>query len=117
MEAGELKPILAALVLPPAGPLLLALAGLVLARRRRTAGLAVAAFALVALWFLSAHALGVLLARTLLPQPVAVDPGQLQTVQAVVVLGGGVQPHAPEYGAPQPSGTTLARHNLGAPSA
>jgi uncharacterized SAM-binding protein YcdF (DUF218 family) len=114
MEPGEFKPILAALVLPPAGPLLLAFLGLLVARRRRAFGLALTALSLGALWLLSAHAVAVLLARNLLPQQVPLDPAQMETVQAVVVLGAGVQPEAPEFGAPQPSGTTLARLRYGA---
>lgn len=114
MEMGELKPVLAALVLPPAGPLLLALLGLWLARRWRGAGLALAAFAIVLALALGTHGVGLLLARTLLPETVAVQPQQVRSAQAIVVLGGGVLPTAPEYGPAQPGANTLARLRYGA---
>jgi uncharacterized SAM-binding protein YcdF (DUF218 family) len=115
MQPGELKPILTALVLPPAGPLLLALAGLVLlAARRRVAGLLVGLGGLAALWLASCNAVGIWLAQALLPLPPPLAPAQLQDVQAIVVLGGGVLREAPEYGASQPSAHTLARLRYGA---
>ena len=101
MQAGELKPVLAALVLPPAGPLLLALVGIALATRRRTAGLVLATLGIASAWLLATNGFGLVLAQHLLPPIPAVQPRQLQQVQAIVVLGGGVLPDAPEYGAPQ----------------
>ncbi len=114
MEFGFLKPVLTALVLPPAGPLALGLAALLLARRWRWARW-VGVFALAALWLLSCHAFAVRLAPWLLPMPTPVDAVQVRQaqVQAVVVLGGGVLPDAPEFGAPQPSSATLARLRYG----
>ena len=109
MEFGELKPLAKALVLPPAGPLLLAFAGMVLATRRRRAGAWVAATALAALWLLSCNAVAVALSHALLPQVAPITPQQLATVQAVVVLGGGTHEQAPEYGQPQPTEGTLQR--------
>lgn len=115
MQPGELKPILAALVLPPAGPLLLALLGLLLvARRWLRTGLTLAVLSVLGLWFLSCHAVGVWLAHTLLPQVEPVRPEQLAQVQAIVVIGGGVEPRAPEYGVAQPSSYTLGRLRYGA---
>lgn len=115
MLPGELKPILTALVLPPAGPLLLALLGLVLiARRRLRGGLALALLSLAALWLLSCHAVAICLAGALLPAVEPVRPEQLARVQAIVVLGGGVESQAPEYGVAQPSSYTLGRLRYGA---
>lgn len=114
MEPGELKPLLTALALPPAGPLLAALLGLWLARRRRAAGLGLAALAIVLALALSTHGVGRFLARTLLPPVAAAQPAQVRTTQAIVVLGGGVLPHAPEYGAAQPAAETLERLRYGA---
>jgi uncharacterized SAM-binding protein YcdF (DUF218 family) len=115
MLPGELKPILNALWLPPAGPLLLALLGLLWAQRRRAAGTAIAVIAIALLLALSSNAIAVLLARTLLPQVEAVQPQQLRNVQAIVVLGGGVLPPAPEYGgAAQPGLYALGRLRYGA---
>lgn len=115
MLIGELKPILTALALPPAAPMLLSLLGLaMLVGRRRRLGLSLAFAGLAALWLASCHAVGIWLAQVLLPLPPALSAAQLQPVQAIVVLGGGVLPHAPEYGAAQPAGPTLARLRYGA---
>jgi uncharacterized SAM-binding protein YcdF (DUF218 family) len=114
VQAGELKPILTALVLPPTGPLLLALLGLVVARRRRGAGLGFAALCIIAAMALGSHAMARILARELLPAVAPVRPADLQQVQAIVVLGGGVQPVAPEYGSAQPTEAALVRLRYGA---
>lgn len=109
MPLSELKPVLTALVLPPAGPLLVLLLGLLWAWRRRAAGLALAGLALLSLWLLSCSAVAMLLARELLPPLQAARPAQVQQMQAIVALGGGVEPQAPEYGLPQPTPHTLQR--------
>ncbi|MBX3653745.1 MAG: YdcF family protein [Ramlibacter sp.] len=115
MELSLLKPVLAALVLPPASPLLLAAIGLLAWGRLRRAGRALALAALAALWLLSCHAVAIGLSRTLLPPVEPATPAwlQAQRVQAIIVLGGGVLPQAPEYGAPQPAAHTLARLRYG----
>lgn len=113
MELGTLKPVLSALVLPPAGPLLLAAAGLLLMRRFRRTGVAAVLAGLAALWLLSCHAFAVELARIVLPLPAPIDAARLQATQAIIVLGGGVSPEAPEYGSPQPSSATLSRLRYG----
>ena len=116
MEPGEFKPILSALLLPPAGPLLLALVGLLLMGRRWLGGAILSLLGIVSLWFLSCNAIGIGLAQALLPQPkpLAVRSAALADVQAIVVLGGGVLARAPEYGKPQPSAQTLERLRYGA---
>lgn len=113
MELAELKPVLAALMLPPAGPLLLALAGLALAARWRRTGLLLVFAAVGGVWLLSCHAVGLELARRLLPPTAPLAAAQLQQAQAIVVLGGGVLPEAPEYGEAQPAAPTLARLRYG----
>ncbi len=115
METGDLKALLSPLMLPPAGPLLLALFGGWLAGMTRWFGRFLVFAALASLWALSSGAVSVWLARTLLPLPPAatlVDVRRAR-VQAVVVLGGGVLPQAPEYGPPQPSSHSLARLRYG----
>ncbi|MDB5743335.1 MAG: hypothetical protein JWR68_1650 [Polaromonas sp.] len=112
MELGVLKPLLTALALPPAAPLLLALGGALLAWRRKRGGLALVALSLSALWLLSCHGTAVWLARHVLPQHVPTSAARLQAgkAQAIVILGGGLLPAAPEYGgAAQPSASTAAR--------
>lgn len=114
MEPGELKPVLTALVLPPAGPLLLALLGVLIATRRRRLGLAVATLAIATAFLLGTNAVALLLAPHLMPDVRAAQPQDLQAAQAIVVLGGGVHPEAPEYGVAQPSPHTLQRLRYGA---
>jgi uncharacterized SAM-binding protein YcdF (DUF218 family) len=110
-----LKPLLSALLLPPLAPLLLALIGLILAMKKKRGGLALVLFALSLLWLLSCHGSAVWLSRSILPQfaPLAIDQLKTGKVQAIVVLGGGVLPRAPEYGEAQPRAETAARLRYG----
>lgn len=89
-----IKPLLTALILPPAGPLLLLAAGLWLGRhapRRRLASrLCWAAVAM--LWLLSCQTVAVGLSQLLLPSFMPPSPAQMAATQAIVVLGGGVRP-------------------------
>lgn len=114
MLPGELKPILSALVLPPTGPLLLAMLGVLLAIRRRGLGLSLATLGILSAFALSTNAVALLLAPHLMPGVSVARPEDLQRVQAVVVLGGGVLPQAPEYGAAQPNANTMQRLRYGA---
>lgn len=114
MLPGELKPVLTALALPPAAPLLLILLGLLVATRRKAGGLLIAFAGLVLAWAFSTTGLALALSRELLSGVTAVKPQQLQPVQAIVVLGGGVLPDAPEYGIAQPGEHTLLRLRYGA---
>ena len=115
MDLGALKPLLTALVMPPASLMVLALLGLLMAFWHRRSGLALAALAICLLWWISCHGTAVWLARTLLPQFAPLSVAQLKQakVQAVVVLGGGVLPEAPEYGEAQPSAHSTARLRYG----
>jgi uncharacterized SAM-binding protein YcdF (DUF218 family) len=113
MQLGELKPILTALALPPTGPLLLALLGILIATRRRAAGLLVAAAGIVLAWVLSTNGMALVLARHLMPDVKPATLAQMQPAQAIVVLGGGVLPEAPEYGIAQPAPHTLGRLRYG----
>lgn len=115
MEFGTLRPLLASLALPPVAPLLLALLGLLLAFRGRRGGLSLALVSVMLLGLLSCHGTSVWLARTILPQFAPLSVAALKTgkVQAVVVLGGGALPQAPEYGEAQPNEQTAARLRYG----
>ena len=115
MELATLKPLLSTLAMPPASLLLLAVLGWLLALRKRRTGMALMGLALVMLWALSCHGTAVWLARNALPQyePVTAAALKAGKAQAVVVLGGGVVPLAPEYGRAQPSAPTLARLRYG----
>ena len=115
MDLGGLKPLITALVLPLVSLMLLAFTGLWLAAHKQRKGLVMVALALVLLWVISCHGTAVWLARTVLPQFAPLAPAQLksQQVQAIVVLGGGLFPEAPEYGQAQPSPATAARLRYG----
>lgn len=86
----------ALLVLPPAGPLLVLIAGLVLSFRRRRIGLVVALAAAAALWGSSMEAVGNRLLQALEMAPVRGN--DLVHLDAIVVLGGGLISNSPEYG-------------------
>jgi len=115
MDLAALKPLLTSLALPPLAPLLLAALGLLLAAGKRRGGLALTALSLAALALLSCHGTAVWLARHALPQFEPASIAQLKTrqVQAIVVLGGGLLPDAPEYGQAQPGPHTAARLRYG----
>jgi uncharacterized SAM-binding protein YcdF (DUF218 family) len=89
-----LKPFLTALVLPPAGPLLLLAAGLWLAQRtdRRRGAMRLCWGALALLWLLSCQSVAVGLSHLLLPNFLPPSLPQVAATQAIVVLGGGVRP-------------------------
>lgn len=116
ISLGELKPIFAALLLPPASLLLLAGFGLLLAARKKAGGLLLAFVAATLLWLLSCHAVAVWLSQNLLPQTTALSVAALKSsgAQAIVVLGGGVHPVAPEYGEAQASAAATMRLRYGA---
>lgn len=115
MELGSLKPLLASLILPPALPLLIAVLGVVVGLRARRAGVFVALCGIGTLWLLSCNAVAVWLAHTLIERPVPTTVTALRSggAQAIVVLGGGVEQDAPEYGEPQLSPSSAARLRYG----
>jgi uncharacterized SAM-binding protein YcdF (DUF218 family) len=112
-----LKKLLTALILPPTGPLLLALGGLWLttanSRRRRNGGVWLAAMSLLGLLVLSLPVVGRALMAPLEPHP-PIAAKQLQQVQAIVILGGGTYFDAPEYGGDTVGPATLERLRYGA---
>jgi len=108
-----LKKILAALILPPTGPVLLALFGLWLSRSCRSrrwqyGGAALATLSLLGLLLLALPVVGNALMARLENQP-PITPAQLQRVQAIVILGAGSYYAAPEYGGDTVSHYTLER--------
>lgn len=112
-----LKPILTTLLLPAAsGPLLLLALSLWALRampKRWSARwpLFLSSAVSIGLWFISCPAVAVWLSVHALPQVSAVTPDSLkrQQVQAIVILGGGVESHTPEYGGANLSSASMAR--------
>ena len=112
-----LKKLLVALILPPAGPVLLALFGLWLtrskSRRWQRGGLWLATLSLLGLLLLSLPIVGKALMAPLEPYP-PIAQAQLQRAQAIVILGGGTYFDAPEYGGDTVGQATLERLRYGA---
>jgi len=104
------KKVIAGLALVPAGPLILIALGLWLGRRRRTVGLS-----LVALGFLVLVAFSLPIVANAIARPgerdyppLAADIA-LPKDAAIVVLGGGIQQGATDYGGETINAVTLAR--------
>jgi uncharacterized SAM-binding protein YcdF (DUF218 family) len=116
-----LKMLLHTLLLPPAGPLLLAAAGAwLIARGRRGGGAYPAGWALLGaglafLWVLATPVIADALSHAAQRYP-ALDPARLPGAQAIVILGGDrPRATAPEYqGEPAVSGRLLERVAYGA---
>ena len=115
MELGALKPLLSSLVMPLASLLMLVVVGLALSIKYKRVGLLLGLVAVSALWLLSSQGVAVWLAAHALPQYPPTTPAQVKAgqVQAIVVLGGGIYPIAPEYGQAQPGPATAARLRYG----
>src|SRR4051794_3406999 len=107
------KKMLGALVLPPTGPLLIALLGLIIVKRRPTLGRILAWFGVLSLLALSLPVVAHLLVRSF-DQARALDLRQPLDAQAIVILGGGVRRGAPEYGGDTLGRLTLERVRYGA---
>ncbi|MFO1412817.1 MAG: YdcF family protein [Burkholderiales bacterium] len=106
MDPIWVKAVVKALVLPPGGPLLLALAGLALAGWYPRTGRVMAAVGVLSLLLLSTPRLTAggwpWLDRA---PPLAAD--EAKSAQALVILGSGIRPNAVEFG-----GDTLGRRTL-----
>lgn len=116
MDFGTFRPLFTSLLMPPLALLLLALLGVLRTWHKKPGGLTLTTIPLLTLWLLSCHGTAVWLATHTLPQFVPASMTQLRAhqVQAIVVLGGGLLPQAPEYGQAQPSPSTAARLRYGA---
>ncbi len=107
-----LKSIAKAIVLPPAGPLLLALAGLMLGRRAPRTGRALAWAGVISLLLLSLPIVAWTLNQPFDRRPF--DPDRAADAKAIVILGGGTRRDAPEYGGDTLGRLTLERVRYGA---
>lgn len=117
------KPALAALCLPPVPWIVLVLVGAVLLRQRRPLGWLLLVPACASLWLGSTSAVGEMLTRALLSPPPALQPADIARLKqlnaqhpgdvALVVLGGGRESLAPEYGVSNLTPRSLARLRYG----
>jgi uncharacterized SAM-binding protein YcdF (DUF218 family) len=101
-----------ALVLPPAGPLIVALVGLALLKRAPRAGRTLASLGVLSLLFVSTPIGSSWLLLPFDAEPF--DPRAALRAQAVVILGGGTRRGAPEYGGDTMGRLTLERVRYGA---
>jgi uncharacterized SAM-binding protein YcdF (DUF218 family) len=109
-----LKTALKNLFLPPAGPLLVALAGLLLIRRRPMLGRSLVFVGIATLWLLST-AWGANSLQRLVEHYPARDMRAAAGAQAIVILGGGGQRvYAPEYAGTAAGAVLLERLSYGA---
>jgi uncharacterized SAM-binding protein YcdF (DUF218 family) len=108
MTAWLVTNLIAAALLPPLSLILLLIAGLILRRRRPRLAMSLILLSAVALYALSTPWVGGVLLKTLeISGPLA--PGDLQTADAIVVLGGGRRIEAAEYGEDTVNGISLER--------
>jgi uncharacterized SAM-binding protein YcdF (DUF218 family) len=107
ISAWELTNTTARLLLPPGGLIVLAILGLALARSHARFGRSLSLLALIGLYVLSTPLAGRSLLQTL--EDPYTDPAKDRAAEAIVVLGGGSQPRAPEYGGDTVGAATLER--------
>lgn len=92
-----LKKSVSALILPPTSLILLAFIGLRLSRKRPKTGKTLATLSLASLLILSLPVTGNALLQSLETSP-PIAESQLKDIQAIVILGGGNNSQAPEFG-------------------
>jgi len=107
------KGVFKAVVLPPTGPLLLAVAGLLVLRRSWRWGRLLAWAGVLLLVALSTPIVAFALLSLVSRSP-PLDIESARSAQAIVILGGGVRRHAVEYGGDTLGHLTLERVRYGA---
>jgi uncharacterized SAM-binding protein YcdF (DUF218 family) len=108
-----LKAVAKAAVLPPTGPLLIAVLGLAAMLRWPRIGRTLCGAGVTLLLLLSVPAVAVFLQRCV-DTPPPLDLERAKTAQAIVILGGGIRRNAPEYGGDTLGRLTLERVRYGA---
>jgi uncharacterized SAM-binding protein YcdF (DUF218 family) len=112
------KPVLEALLMPPVPLLLLVLIGARLMFRRRLLAWLLILAGVVGIWLMCTTAAGIWMTRILLTPPHALGSSDIaelkrQPKTAIVVLGAGRRPLAPEYGLSTLKPLTLERLRFG----
>jgi uncharacterized SAM-binding protein YcdF (DUF218 family) len=119
---GALKPLLAALLLPPVPFLALALAGAWLARARPRTGRACVLAGCIGVWLSGCTGAAQWVEHAWLAEPAPLDAAQRTALKAraaagepmaIVVLGGGMNANAAEYGASDLGNASLSRLRYG----
>lgn len=117
MEAGSLKPLLTALVMPPVPAVVLGgVALLAIYRGRRAWALGLCVCTVLTIWLMGSQGVAIRLGRWLLPPVPALQASDIKRLRAenpgaIVVLGSGVRANAPEYGG-QPALAPIALERL-----
>ncbi|MCK9687847.1 YdcF family protein [Scleromatobacter humisilvae] len=105
---GAVKPVVSALLLPPTPFIIVALAGVAIARARPRTGRALIVISCVSIWLTACMGFALWLETAGLDEPTPLDATARAGLKAreaageplaIVVLGGGVDQVAPEYGA------------------
>jgi len=109
----SLKLVIVAFLLPPGGPLILIVLGVLMLSRRPRAGRALCAVGAATLWLLALPVVSGALA-TALGGGTPLDPAAARGADAIVILGGGVRERAAEYGGDTLGRLTLERTRYGA---
>jgi len=113
------KPVLTALLLPPVPLLVLMLIGARLILPRRGLGWLVILVSVALMWLSACTGSARLLSQFVLHPPPALTLDRIQALKAtktptaIVVLGGGLEPYAPEYGVSSLAHTSLERLRYG----
>ena len=112
------KPVLTALVLPPVPLLLMLLVGARLMLPRRGWGWLVILVSITLLWLTACSGAAQLLSRFALHPPAALSIERIKDLKAqpatvIVMLGGGMEPFAPEYGVSNLKHPSLERLRYG----
>lgn len=112
------KPVLAALLLPPVPFLLLMLIGARLILPRRGLGWFVIIMSVLLMWLSSCLGTARVLSQFVLHPPAALTLDRIKELKAqpntaIVVLGGGMEPFAPEYGVSNLEDKSLERLRFG----
>ncbi|MBC8056499.1 MAG: YdcF family protein, partial [Rhizobiales bacterium] len=113
------KPVLTALLLPPVPFLLLMLIGARLILPRRGLGWFVILLSIALMWLGTSSGTAQLLSQFVLKPPPALTTDRItelksaKTPTAIIVLGGGVEPFAPEYGVGNLAHPSLERLRYG----
>jgi uncharacterized SAM-binding protein YcdF (DUF218 family) len=108
------KMLLKGIVLPPAGPLLLAILGVFLIKRRPALARACLILGLGSLWLLSTPVVSDVLTGLAEHYPPLDLPGTAGAQAIVILGGGGFRAFAPEYGGPAADPIMLERLSYGA---
>lgn len=115
------KPVLTALLLPPVPWLVLMLIGARLLLPRRGLGWLAILSSVALLWFSACTGSAQLLSQYLLHPPAALSAERIKALKAsstksptaIIVLGGGLEPYAPEYGVSNLYSVSLERLRYG----